>query len=368
MKAVMFSARSFDREWFNKIIKQTNDNLEITYLETRLCENTVLLAKGFSVVICFVNDDLDKKILTELHKNGTTMVALRCAGFNKVCLDTAKSLNFTVSRVPSYSPEAVAEHAVALLQTLNRKIHKAYNRTREANFSLDGLCGFTLYGKTVGIIGTGRIGRCAINIFLGYGAKIIAYDVFQSDEVKAQGVQYVELQELVSRSDVISIHCPMTPENYHLMGVEAFEWMKPGCILVNTSRGGLVDCRAALNALEKRVLGGLASDVYEEESELFFDDHSNEIIGDDLFRQLSSCYNVIFTGHQAFLTHEALEEIATVTLNNIQSFKDGKRSGNEVFFSEIPVVSIGDPNKQTTWETIKKEVGPSPNAVKKLPE
>eukprot|EP01066_Platyproteum_vivax_P009728 Platyproteum_vivax@DN4303_c0_g1_i1.p1 len=352
VKATMFSTRSYDREWFDKM--NTKKSVQITYQDCRLTKDTVVLAEGSCCVICFVNDELDRSILEMLHKIKVRCIALRCAGFNKVDLDAANELKMTVVRVPAYSPESVAEHAIALMQTLNRRIHKAYARTRDGNFALEGLVGQCLHGKTVGVVGTGKIGLCAMAILKGYGVKILAYDIFLSDVAKQMGAEYVTLEELVARSDFITLHCPLTPENYHLFGKEAFAKMKPGCTLVNTSRGALVSAAAALDALKAGILTGLAMDVYEEEDKLFFDDHSNEVITDDLYRQLSACYNVIFTGHQAFLTREALEQIASVTFANLSSYFSGKQSGNEV--TDVVHVSIGALNRRrsSVWKDIEE--------------
>eukprot|EP01066_Platyproteum_vivax_P006722 Platyproteum_vivax@DN2449_c0_g1_i1.p1 len=327
-KVVLFSTRAYDTQWFNAMNKE--NKVEIKYLESRLSQETVALAAGYSTVCCFVNDDLSKNILKQLKATGTKIIAMRCAGFNKVDLDACDELGLTVVRVPAYSPESVAEHAAAILQTLNRKIHKAYNRTRDGNFNLEGLCGMALYGKTVGVVGTGKIGLCAINIFKGYGMKILAHDIFETQIARDMGANYTDLKTLASQADVISLHCPLTPENKYLVGDDLFKVLKPGCLIVNTSRGGLVDTKAALKALKTGVLGGLAMDVYEEEEPLFFDDHSNEVIKDDTFRQLASASNVIVTGHQAFLTNEALEQIAIVTIDNVVTVMDGKKCQNEV--------------------------------------
>jgi D-lactate dehydrogenase len=256
---------------------------------------------------------------------------LRCAGFNNVDLEAAKRLGFTVVNVPAYSPESVAEHSIALMLTLNRKIHKAYQRTRDANFALNGLVGFNMFGKTVGVIGTGKIGLATIKILLGFGCKVLAHDPYQNPNVIALGVDYVELEDIYANSDIISLHCPQTKDNHHLLNKVSFAKMKRGVMVINTSRGGLLDAFDAMEALKSGQLGSLGLDVYENEKGLFFEDKSNEIIQDDVFRRLSASHNVIFTGHQAFLTEEALNAIAFTTLTNIKKLAQGERSGNELY-------------------------------------
>lgn len=258
------------------------------------------------------------------------MVALRCAGFNNVDLKAAQDLGIKVVRVPAYSPEAVAEHTVGLMLTLNRKIHRAYQRTREANFSLEGLAGFNMHERTVGVIGTGKIGIAVMRILKGFGMHILAYDPFKNPVAEELGAEYVSLDELYARSQIITLHCPATPENYHLLNRDAFAKMRDGVMIINTSRGTLIDTQAAIDALKQRKIGALGMDVYENERDLFFEDKSNEVIQDDVFRRLSSCHNVLLTGHQAFLTEEALTSISSVTLENIYSLKTGKPCPNLV--------------------------------------
>ncbi len=331
MKIAMFSTRSYDINHFNPLLNADNgDNIEFKYFDTQLNANTVQLAQGFDAVCAFVNDDLSKPVLSKLAELGVKIVAMRCAGFNNVDIYAAKALNITVVRVPAYSPEAVAEHSIALMMTLNRRIHKAYLRTRDANFSLEGLVGFNLFGKTVGVIGTGRIGVAMMTILKGFGCNILAYDPYQSEHALKLGAQYVELDELYARSDVISVHCPLTADNHHLLNSDSFAKMKDGVMIINTSRGGLLNAPDAIDALKSGRIGALGLDVYEEEESLFFGDHSSEIITDDTFRRLSACHNVIFTGHQAFLTKEALTSIAQTTIENLLAFNQGKTSGNEV--------------------------------------
>jgi D-lactate dehydrogenase len=328
MKTAMFSTRSYDINHFQPLLNA--DNIEFKYFDTQLNLQTAQLAQGFDAVCAFVNDDLSAPVLNKLAELGVKIVAMRCAGFNNVDIAAAKDLGITVVRVPAYSPEAIAEHSISLMMTLNRRIHKAYMRTRDANFSLEGLVGFNMFGKTVGVIGTGRIGVATMAILKGFGCKILAYDPYQSEHAIKLGAEYVELQELYAQSDIISLHCPLTAENHHLLNSEAFAQMKDGVMIINTSRGGLLNAPDAIEALKSGRIGALGLDVYEEEESLFFGDHSSEIIADDTFRRLSACHNVIFTGHQAFLTKEALTSIAQTTIDNLQAFKQGKTSGNEV--------------------------------------
>ena len=298
-----------------------------------LNESTARLAEHCEVVCIFVNDDGSRKVLEKLAALGVKIIALRCAGFNNVDLKAAQDLGIQVVRVPAYSPEAVAEHTVGLMMTLNRRIHRAYQRTREANFSLEGLIGFNMHGRTVGVIGTGKIGIAVMRILKGFGMHILAYDPFKNPQAEELGANYVELDELYAKSHVFTLHCPATPENYHLLNREAFAKMRDGVMIINTSRGSLIDTPAAIDALKQRKIGALGMDVYENERDLFFEDKSNEVIQDDVFRRLSSCHNVLLTGHQAFLTEEALTSIADVTLSNIYKLKSGKPCENVVLAS-----------------------------------
>lgn len=329
MKMGFFSAKHYDIQHFNEINQQFGADIE--FFDYRICMQNVKLAQGFEVVCAFVNDSLCEEVLVELAKGGTKILAMRCAGFNNVDLEAAKRLGITVVNVPAYSPESVAEHSIALMLTLNRKIHKAYQRTRDANFALSGLVGFNMFGKTVGVIGTGKIGLATIKILLGFGCKVLAHDPYPNPNVIALGVDYVELEDIYANSDIISLHCPQTKDNHHLLNKVSFAKMKPGVMVINTSRGGLLDAFDAVEALKSGQLGSLGLDVYENEKGLFFEDKSNEIIQDDIFRRLSACHNVIFTGHQAFLTEEALNAIAFTTLTNIQKLAQGERSGNELY-------------------------------------
>ena len=328
MKVAMFSTRSYDMNHFNPLLGK--DDITFEYFDTQLNYQTAKLAHGFDAVCAFVNDDLSAPVLQALAKLGVTTIAMRCAGFNNVDIYAAKELNMTVVRVPAYSPQAVAEHGIALMMTLNRRIHKAYLRTRDANFSLEGLVGFNLFGKTAGIIGTGKIGVAMMAILKGFGCKILAYDPYPSEHALELGAEYVELDQLYAQSDVISLHCPLTDDNHHLLNADSFSKMKDGVTIINTSRGALLNAIDAIGALKTGRIGALGLDVYEEEESLFFSYHSNEIITDDTFRRLSACHNVIFTGHQAFLTKEALTSIAQTTIQNLLMVEAGQSSGNEV--------------------------------------
>ncbi|WP_373602907.1 2-hydroxyacid dehydrogenase [Aggregatibacter sp. HMT-949] len=331
MKIAVYSTKSYDRKYFELI--NAKYSFELEFFDFMLNESTARLAEHCEVVCIFVNDDGSRKVLEKLAALGVKIIALRCAGFNNVDLKAAQDLGIQVVRVPAYSPEAVAEHTVGLMMTLNRRIHRAYQRTREANFSLEGLIGFNMHGRTVGVIGTGKIGIAVMRILKGFGMHILAYDPFKNPQAEELGANYVELDELYAKSHVITLHCPATPENYHLLNREAFAKMRDGVMIINTSRGSLIDTPAAIDALKQRKIGALGMDVYENERDLFFEDKSNEVIQDDVFRRLSSCHNVLLTGHQAFLTEEALTSIADVTLSNIYKLKSGKPCENVVLAS-----------------------------------
>ncbi|MGL5029866.1 MAG: 2-hydroxyacid dehydrogenase [Aeromonas sp.] len=328
MKVAVFSTKSYDKEHFNQANSQYGFDLE--FFDVRLEAKTARLAYGFPVVCVFVNDDADRDVLTELAANGTQVIALRCAGYNNVDLVAAKELGLKVVRVPAYSPEATAEHAVGMMMCLNRRIHKAYQRTRDANFSLEGLVGFNMHGKTVGIVGTGKIGLAALRILKGFGVRLLVNDPYPNPAAIELGAEYVDLDTLFRQSHIISLHCPLFKENYHLLNQEAFAKMKDGVMIINTSRGGLLDANAAIEALKTSRIGALGLDVYEEEEDLFFSDKSNEVITDDVFRRLSACHNVLFTGHQAFLTREALHAIADTTFSNLRAITADGHCVNEV--------------------------------------
>jgi len=326
MNIAFFSTQPYDREYFEKFSKTH----QISYFTDRLRSSTVNLAREHEVICAFVNDHLHEGILASLAAMGIKLVAMRCAGYNNVDLEAAKKLGITVVRVPAYSPYAVAEHAVALMMTLNRKTHKAYNRVREGNFSLDRLTGFDLYGKTAGIVSTGKIGQCLAKILLGFGCRVIAYDLVVNAEMVAAGVTYMPLNDLLAKSHIVSLHCPLTDDTRHMINEQTLGLMKKGAMLINTSRGGLIDTHAAIDALKTGQLGYLGIDVYEQEGKLFFQDLSEDIIQDDVILRLMSFPNVLITSHQGFLTEEALTQIALVTIQNVDDFEAGSDLVNRV--------------------------------------
>ena len=328
MKVSIFSTKSYDRQFF--IAANIQHQHQLIFLEPRLNRQTACLAANATAVCVFVNDEVDRSTLEFLANHGVKLIALRCAGYNNVDLPAAKTLGITIVRVPAYSPYAVAEHTVGLILTLNRKLHWAYNRVREGNFSLEGLLGFDLNGRTIGIVGTGKIGRVVAKIMTGFGCKVIAYDLQQHPECEKIGVEYVDLPKLFGRSDIITLHCPLTPETYHLVNADAITKIKPHTILINTGRGALIDTKAIVVALKSGQVGSLGLDVYEQESELFFEDLSDEIIQDDTFARLMTFPNVIITGHQAFFTEDAMRSIAEVTLSNITQIEQGQICENEI--------------------------------------
>ena len=328
MKVAIFSAKPYDRSFLARANRQHDHQL--SFFAPNLDLETVNLAQGFEAICAFVNDRLDRQIIEILSQQGIRLIAMRCAGYNNVDLDATQELGIAVVRVPAYSPYAVAEHAIALILTLNRKIHRAYNRVREGNFALNGLLGFDLHGRTVGIIGTGKIGRLAGQILHGFGCRIVAYDLYPNDEFADCYGEYVSLDELLQQSDIISLHCPLTPQTHHLIDEKAIAKMKTGVMLVNTSRGGLIDTQATIKGLKSQKIGHLALDVYEKESSMFFEDMSSEIIQDDVFERLLTFPNVIITGHQAFFTEDALTNIAETTLNNITAIAQDRVCSNQI--------------------------------------
>jgi D-lactate dehydrogenase len=338
MKVAVFSTKAYDRRFLEAA--NADRRHELVFFEARLTADTAVLATGFPAVCAFVNDQLDEKTLKALAEQETRLIALRSAGFNHVDLTAATGFGLTIVRVPAYSPYAVAEHAIGLILTLNRKIHRAYNRVREGNFSLDGLLGFDLHGKTVGIVGTGKIGVIVAQILKGFGCQLLTYDLYPNPECEALGAKYVELPELFAASDIITLHCPLTPETYHLINDQALEQMKPGVMLINTSRGALVDTEAVIGALKSRKIGYLGLDVYEQESDLFFEDLSEEVIQDDVFQRLLTFPNVLITGHQAFFTENALKNIAETTLSNITDIEQGRPCPNQIS-SDLRVAAKG---------------------------
>lgn len=328
MKIAIFSTKPHDREFLDKF--NVNNRHELVYFEAPLNRNTTNLALGFEAVCVFVNDKIDAITIDKLSKIGIKLIDLRSAGFNNVDLEAAKNKNIKVMRVPAYSPQAVAEHAVALILTLNRKTHKVYNRVRESNFSLENLIGFNLYGKTVGVIGTGKIGAAFCQIMLGFGCKVIAYDVYECENLKEKGVEYKSLNEIFVNSDIISLHCPLNAETKYIFDSATFSKIKNGAMLINTSRGALIKTSDAINALKSGQLGYLGIDVYEQEEKLFFKDLSESLIQDDLIERLMAFHNVLITPHQGFFTKEALDQIAIITLKNFTDFEEGLPLENEV--------------------------------------
>jgi D-lactate dehydrogenase len=326
MKIDFFSAKPYDKLFFDRFNKTYGFDIE--YHDTNLGPDTVNIIKDATAICVFVNDKLTADLIEVLSKKGVKIIALRCAGFNNVDLVAAKKFNIAVCRVPAYSPEAVAEHAVAMLLTINRKTHKAYNRVREQNFSLNGLLGSNLHGKVVGVIGTGKIGKAFINIMLGFGCKILAYDVYPDADLIGKGLNYVSLEELLQQSNIISLHCPLSKENHYLINKESIALMKPGVTIVNTSRGGLINTIDIIEALKNKQVSALCIDVYEQEEGLFFEDLSSLIIDDDIIQRLMSFPNVLITAHQAFFTEEALAEIAEVTLDNISRLSENRMAEN----------------------------------------
>ncbi|MBO4815402.1 MAG: 2-hydroxyacid dehydrogenase [Clostridia bacterium] len=327
IKIAFFDTKEYDRNLFDEYNR--NYGYEITYLESKLNSETAPLAKGFDVVCIFVNDVVDEKTIKILKECNVKLIALRCAGYNNVDI---KNLNGLMAvRVPEYSPYAVAEHTVALLLSIDRKIYKAYQRTRKYNFTLNGLLGFDIHGKTVGVIGAGKIGKVFINIMNGFGAKVLAYDTFKDEELaKKMNFKYVDLDTLYKESDIISLHCPLTEDNYKMINEKALNKMKDGVIIINTSRGKLIDTRSLINKLETGKIGGLGLDVYEDEEEFFLNDMSNSFIRDEELSILLTMPNVVVTSHQAFFTKEALDNIAKTTCENIKEYFETKDCKNKI--------------------------------------
>jgi D-lactate dehydrogenase len=328
MKIAFFSSHRYEQDVFDALNKHYQH--EITYFEQSLSPKTALLAQGAKAVCVFVNDVVQAETLQLLKQFGVQIIALRCAGYNNVDLPTALQLGLPAVRVPAYSPYSVAEHTVGLMLTLNRKIHRAYNRVKESNFSLDGLLGFDFHGLTVGIIGTGKIGELVARIMHGFGCTLKAFDVQKNKACEDMGVTYVELDELFATSDVVTLHCPLTPQTFHIINPDTIAKMKEGVMLINTSRGALIDTKAVIEGLKSRKIGYLGLDVYEEEGDLFFQDLSDKVIQDDVFMRLLTFPNVLITGHQAFFTQNALNNIAETTLQNLADFEAGKALKNEV--------------------------------------
>jgi len=332
MKIAFFSAHSFEKKIFDPLLESDEfASHEITYFDARLTEETLPLAKGFAVVSIFVSDQINEKMVKDLSSHGLKLLALRSAGFNHVDVEACKKYDVTVVRVPAYSPNAVAEHAVCLLLALNRKIHRSYQRVKELNFSLDGLVGFDIHGKNIGVIGTGSIGMIFARILSGFGVKLRAFDPNPSDEfLTLPGAEYVTLEDLVSSSDILSLHCPLTPSTFHLIGSKEIEMMKDGVHIINTGRGGLIDTKALIKGLKSGKIGGAGLDVYEEEEGVFFYDLSEGGLEDDVLARLITFPNVLITAHQAFLTKEALTNIAGTTLGSISAFERNEELKNKI--------------------------------------
>ncbi len=327
MDVAVFSTKSYDRQFMDPAAAGHH---RLTYHEARLTPETAVLARGAKAVCAFVNDQVNKTVLDEFKRLGVGLVALRSAGFNNVDLAAAKHQGIIVARVPSYSPEAVSEHAVALIMSLDRNIHRAYARVREGNFALDGLIGFNLHGRTVGVVGTGRIGSGVVRIMRGFGCKVVAHDLVPNPQCETLDVSYLPLDELLAASDIVTLHCPLTPKTRHLIDAEAIRKMKRGIMLINTSRGGIVDTHAVVEGLKDGSIGHLGLDVYEEEADLFFENMSDEVIQDDVFERLLMFSNVLVTGHQGFFTKEALTAIAETTVANIAAFEKTGKAVHEV--------------------------------------
>ncbi len=326
MKIAFFNTKNYDKYFFDRY----NSAHNITYFEAPLNEDTVKLSEGFEAICIFVNDHATEKVIQTLSSFGIRLIVLRCAGFNNVDISAAKKMGITVVRVPAYSPHAVAEHAVALIMTLNRKTHKAYNRVREGNFTLDRLMGFDLYQKTIGVIGTGKIGEAFAKIMLGFGTKVLAFDIFPNEELQKLGVQYLSIEDILAQSDILSLHCPLNEQTKHLINEQSIAKMKNGMMLINTSRGGLIDTKAVIEGLKTKKIAYLGLDVYEQEENIFFKDHSEEVMQDEILARLMSFPNVLISSHQGFFTEEALTQIALISLTNISAFEAGKYSGNEL--------------------------------------
>ncbi|MFA5628048.1 MAG: 2-hydroxyacid dehydrogenase [Thiohalomonadaceae bacterium] len=328
MKITFFSAQPYDREVFYQ--HHADTRLELIFLEERLNDHTATLARGSEVVCVFVNDVLDAANIKQLAEMGIKLITLRCAGFNNVDLKAACANDIKVTRVPAYSPNAVAEHALAMLMTLNRKTHKAYNRVREQNFSLNGLLGFDVCKKTIGVIGTGNIGTVFCQIMHGFGSKILACDPYPNTQIEKLGISYVSLDEIFAECDIISLHCPLNEATHHIINAATINKMKNGVMLINTSRGGLIDTHSVIASLKSGHIGCLGIDVYEQEEHLFFQDLSEQVILDDQITRLIGFQNVLITAHQGFFTKEAINEIAQTTFTNISSFLDDKKLENEI--------------------------------------
>lgn len=341
MKVAVFGSKSYDREFLAAANRSAGDAHDLLFLDAHLDATSASLAGDAKVICAFVNDRIDAAAIDSLSKQGVRLIALRCAGFNNVDLESASAAGIQVARVPAYSPQAVAEHAIALILSLNRKIHRAHARVREGNFALEGLLGFDLHRKTVGIIGAGRIGLALARILNGFGCRILAHDPVENTELMELGGRYVPLDEIVGNADIISIHCPLTMHTRHLIDGPTIAKMKPGAMLINTSRGAVMDTKAVIRGLKDGTIGYLGLDVYEEEDSLFFEDMSNRLLLDDVFARLLTFPNVLITGHQGFFTKEAMQAIATTTIENISSFEKCGTAKYEVIANR-DIVNAGD--------------------------
>lgn len=319
MKVAVFSTKAYDESNLSAA-NNSEYELELSFFETKLNAATAGLTQGFDAICCFVNDSIDADVVEILANNRVKMIAMRCAGFNNVDIEACKEHEIVIARVPEYSPFAVAEHAVALILDLNRNIHRAFFRIRENDYSLDGLQGFDLHGKTVAAVGGGKIGIAFINIMKGFGCRVLCYDPNPGEALRASGAELVDLETVWAESDIISLHCPLIDKTHHIINSDTLSQMKPGVMIINTSRGGLIETRAVIQALKDGRIGHLGLDVYEEEANLFFEDNSNQVLQDDVFARLTTFNNVVITGHQAFFTSEALQAIAETTINNLRSF------------------------------------------------
>jgi D-lactate dehydrogenase len=335
MDVAVFSAKAYDRRFLEDANERAGSPHRLVFLDLGLNEDTAILARGAAAVCAFVNDRVDRPVIERLADQGTRLIALRSAGFNNVDLEAARRSKIAVGRVPGYSPEAVAEHTVAMMLSLNRHMHRAYARVREGNFSLDGLLGFDVHGRTAGVVGTGKIGVAVVRILRGFGCRVLAHDPYPNDDCAALGVTYVPLDTLLHESHIVTLHCPLTPQTHRLIDAAAIGKMPRGAMLINTSRGAVVDTRAVIDALKSGALGYLGLDVYEEEADLFFNDLSDKVITDDVFARLLTFPNVLITGHQAFFTAEALAAIADATIENVSHFESTGRPAHEVSIEKI---------------------------------
>lgn len=324
MDVALFSAKPYDRETFAPVIAATGGAVALSAFDARLTADTAPLARGYGSVCAFVHDVLSEQVLGLLSEGGTRLIALRCAGFNTVDLDAARALNLRVVRVPAYSPHSVAEHTVGLMLALNRRLHRAYNRVRDGNFELTGLMGFEMRGRTVGVIGTGKIGAATAQALSGFGVRLIGFDVAENPVAMKVGLTYAPLEAVIAEADILTLHCPLTPQTHHMIDAARIASMKPGAMLINTGRGALIDASAVVEGLKSGRIGALGLDVYEQEEKLFFHDRSSEVLQDDVFSRLLTFPNVIITGHQAFFTRDALDQIAAVTVDSIRRFASGE--------------------------------------------